>query len=300
MSESNGDLPLREPSEERPEYEKFINPREDIPTYEADDRMHKHFAAFQLHREEEKKYKEAQKKEKAKEEEKEARPVPKLMSPIEFQQERKKDSKERFNNVAKTIENKHMKMARDNREVSSKAIVIGFDGTFSMPYYKFRMDDEIIKGVDVNDEDNGKKKVAACLAEMPKEVIKGILAELPSQWQVCFALSSKRVAKISKEINKKWGIVYNRPAKFHILWRLESWMGASRKLCMACELYHPTAPGYWMGRKEYGPCRTASTIYGRNYKDFEFEGGFCPECVANRKWRSVCRASATLQTSPFS
>ena len=134
---------------------------------------------------------------------------------------------------------------------------------------------------------------------MPKEVIKEILYNMYPEWRVCFALASKRVMKISKELNNGWGIVYGRGAKFHILWRLESWMPKSHKLCMKCEKYFPVSTGYWMKRKKNGSCSTASRVYGREYCDFEFVEGRCPECMAEKKWRSLCRVSANLQASHF-
>lgn len=157
--------------------------------------------------------------------------------------------------------------------------------------------EKAIKDAPVGDN-NKEKRVAPCLAEMPPEVIQAILVELYPQWQICFALSSKRVSKISKTINGGWGIVYGQAAKLHILWRLESWMTYSRKLCMSCEKYYPVSTAYWMDRKKYGPCNTASRLYGRSYCDYEFVEGKCPECVANGKWRGVCKASATLQLHP--
>lgn len=163
----------------------------------------------------------------------------------------------------------------------------------------FLLKKKIIGGIPDDDKDKEKGKIVPCLADMPKGVIKQILHELLPQWQVCLALTSKRVMKISKEINKGWGVVYGRGPKFHILWRLESWMTDSRKLCMSCEIYYPVSTEFWMNRKEYGPCGTASRLYGRSYADFEFVEGICPECVAQKKWRSLCTVSTSLQTSPF-
>lgn len=165
--------------------------------------------------------------------------------------------------------------------------------TCDVPIYRKK----IIKGIEDSEKDKEKGKFIPCLADMPKEVIVEIFRHLYPQWQVCFALSSKRFMKISKEVNDGWGVVYPRAAKFHILWRLKAWMTDSRKLCMSCEQYYPISPQFWINRQQNGPCATASTIYGRTYTDFQFVEGNCPECLAEEKWRRICSYSAALQGS---